>query len=429
MLRGSEDVAATKKAMSVQASSHLRRARAIFRAGRRDGSILLIAVIAMVVLLGCAALTIDVGMVGAHRLRLQSYCDAAALAGGAQLPSVVNCRDAAAAYYQVNRTGSTTAPVGSNGTYNIGGDTVVVTTPYSDSYTNSKGWDPDDLTKVTTTSPLPMAFAQALGLSTVNVTTSSVALRAGSGQGEWGTGDGCLFALDQGFALSCNTFKVGGSVCANSDINIGLNTVWIGNTLHAKTACNLSGNQIRGGFRMEYGTTYKVSSNNADIKAIVKTPQQDLTPPLTYKPANYATDFHIDQYFPSDLTIVDSKVITAAGTYYVGGNLNINANNTFTNNSTFIVQGSVNINTNNLTLGYHENYMSFYLLGGGTINVNQNNLRVYGDLYAPNGYINCTSNNVHKGWWIARKITVNCNNFKLDGLPGRSGGNSLCLVE
>lgn len=383
----------------------------------------------MVALLGCAALTIDAGMVGAHRTRLQAYCDAAALAGGAALPTVANAKDAAAAYYNVNRTGSTTQPVGVSGTYTIGGDTVVVTTPYSDTYTTAQGWDPNDLTKVATSSPLPLAFGAAVGLNSVNVTTSAVSLRSGSAQGPWGTGDGCMFALDQGFNLSCNNFKVAGSVVSNGDININLNTIWIGNTLHAKNTCTLGGNQIRGHFRLEYGSTYKITCNHADISAIVKTPQTDLEPPIDFNTANYATDFHIDKSFASTLTIVDNKVITAPGTYYINGDLNINANNTFTNNSTFIVNGSVNINTNNLTIGYHEKYMSFFLLGGGTINLNQNNVTVGGDLYAPHGFINCTSNNVHKGWWVARKITVNCNNFELDGLPGRAGGNSLCLVE
>lgn len=398
------------------------------RGGGRGGGVLIIAVFALAALLGCAALTVDVGRVGVEQLRLQGFCDAAALAGGAALPVVAGAKDAAAAYYQVNRTGSTT-PVTGGGTYSIGGDTVVVTTPYSDAYTTAQGWDADDLVKVTATHPFPMTFARALGTETVNVVRSAVALRAGSGQGNWGTGQACLFALDQGFSLACNTFKVAGSVAANSDIDINLNTVWIGNTLHAKNACNLTGLQIRGGFRLEYGQTYKITCNNADIRQIVKTPQVDLTPPLTWNPANYATDFDIDRYFNGDLNIIDSKVITEPGTYYVSGNLNINANNTFTNNSTFIVGGSVNINTNNLTLGYHENFTSFYLLGGGTINLNQNNVTVNGNLYAPNGYIYCGSNNVHKGWWVARKITVNCNNFELDGLPGNSGGDSLALVE
>ena len=52
-----------------------------------------------------------------------------------------------------------------------------------------------------------------------------------------------------------------------------------------------------------------------------------------------------------------------------------------------------------------------------------------GDLYAPNGYISCSSNNIHKGWWVARRISISCNNFELDGIPGRGGAQALMLVE
>lgn len=364
-----------------------------------------------------------------ERSRLQAYCDAAALAGGACLPDVAASHDAAAAMYQKNLTGSDSQPMGNGGNYNIAGDSITVTTPYSDDFTTAANMAPEDLLKVTATSPFPLTLARALGLSSVDVTQSAVALRCGYNRGIWGAGEGCLFAKDLGFDLTCNGFKVKGSVISNGDININLNTIWIGNTLHAKRTCTIAGLQIRGGFNLEYGRSYRVTSNNADIAAITKVPEVDLEPPVNLNPANFATDFDIHQTFYGDLSINGSTVITEPGTYYVTGNLNINANNTHLNNTTFIVGGSVNINTNNLTLGYHEKYMSFYLLGSGTVKLSQNNVTVNGDVYAPNGYIVNSSNNVHKGAWIARKITINCNNFELDGLPGRSGGNSLALVE
>ena len=308
----------------------------------------------LVALMGCAALTLDVGGVLIERSRLQSICDAAALAGGAQLPTAPAAYDAAAAMYQKNLTNSDVQPAGSGGTYRIGGDTVTVTTPYSDAFTTASGMDPKDLVKVTTVSPFPLTFSRALGLNAVNVTQSAVALRCGYNRGLWGAGEGCLFAKDQGFDLTCNTFKVLGSVISNSDININLNTVYIGNTLHAKSTCYLSGNQVRGHFNLEYGRSYRVTSNNADIAAITRTPEVDLPPPVNFDPANFATDFDIHQTFYGDLAINGSTVITAPGTYYVTGNLNINANNTHLNNTTFIVGGSVHIKTNNLTLVYHE---------------------------------------------------------------------------
>ncbi|MEN6303024.1 MAG: pilus assembly protein TadG-related protein [Armatimonadia bacterium] len=397
---------------------------------RRAGTIIPIVAIALLTLLGSAALTIDIGSFFMTRSHLQGVCDAAALAGSSALPSVAAAQDKAAAYYAVNVTHSDDAPSGNSGTYNINGDTVVITTPYSDEYTTSKGWDPDDLLQVQTTTTVPLTFASALGMPSRTMVVSAVALRTGGAGNGWGLGEGALFALDQGFALSCNTFKVTGTVAANSDINMSLNIVDIGNVLHAKWRNKISANQIRGGFRLEYGTTYDISCNHADIASIVKTPQTDLVPPITYDPAEWASDFDVDQTYAS-LTINRNNYQHPAGTTRVEGNLTINANNTDLRDCTFIVGGHVTINTNNLYLGYHEKYMCFYLTGAGsTININMNNISVQGDIYAPLGYINCSSNNVHRGWWVARRISISCNNFQLDGIPARaSSGSALMLVE
>lgn len=395
----------------------------------RAGSTLLIALLALVVLMGCTAMAIDVGAVHCRASRMQNTCDAAALAGAAALPVAVTAKDAAAFMYQANRTGATTGVSGSNGTYNIGGDSVTVTTPFSDAYTTSMSWPSQDLVQVSATAPFPLTFARLVGLDTINVTRRAVALRCGAGQGEYGLGEGVIFALDQGYDINCNTFKIKGSVISNNDIDVVLNNVWVSGKWRARNNCYITANGLKGAFALEYGNMYRIICNQSDIRSITRVPPIALTPPITYNPANYATDFEIDHSFGGDLSISGSTVITAPGTYYIAGNLNINANNTHLRNSTFIVGGSVNINTNNLTLGYHEKYMSFFLLGSGTIKIDQNNVTVNGNLYAPNGYINCRSNNVHKGWWVARRITINCNNFELDGLPGQAGGYSVSLVE
>lgn len=397
---------------------------------QRSGAVLVIVVVALICLLACAALTIDIGMIMMQRSRLQGYCDAAALAGAAALPDTTAAQSAAAMYYQRNFAQSDTAPSGQSGTYTVGRSTLVVTTPYSSSYTNSMSWSPANLLKVQAVETVPLTFARAVGINSSNVAASAVALSSGLSGQDWGTGEGCLFATDQGFALSCNNFNVAGSVFSNSSISVNLNNVTIGNTLHAKTSVAMSGNNLNGNFRLEYGTNCNLSYNHAYVSEYVKTPQVDVTPPINYDPAKFESDFHINYRRTGDWNIDQRNYTASPGTYYVPGNLTIGANNTNLSDCTFIVGGSVTITTNNLQLGYHENYMCFYLLGGGSININTNNVSVNGDLYAPNGYINCSSNNIHRGWWVARRISVSCNNFELDGIPGRSsGGRELKLVE
>ena len=398
--------------------------------GGRSGSTIVMAAISVVATLGCAALTIDVGQVSMTKSRLQSSCDASALAGSASLPCGQLAQNDAALWYLANKSGETTRPSGSGTTtktYTIGDDTVAVTTPYSDSYTTLQGWDPTRLIEVQATHTVPYTFAAALGLPSGQVVRRSVAYSEGGGTSGWPGGDGVIFAKDQGFALTCNNFTVRGSVYANSAINITVNNVWVGRTMHAETSCDITANKTQGHFTLEYGTTYKVDKHS-DIAAYNKIPQVDVTPPITYDPAKYATDFHITTSYGGDLNINQSNVVWPAGTYYVPGNLTISGNNADLSDCTFIVGGSVNVNTNNLQLGCHENNMCFFLLGSGTINLTQNNISVVGDIYAPNGYISNCSNNIHYGWWVARRISAVCNNFELDGLPGRTGGSQVLRV-
>jgi hypothetical protein len=396
--------------------------------------------ISLLGIMGMAAMTLDVGKMCFTKSKMQGTCDFAALAGAGNLTTQTTAQNAAAMWYlsNVDQT-SSTQPTGtgtSPKTYTIGGDTVVVTTPYNDSFTDGKGWAPAGLVRVQATRTVPLAFAAALGIRQAAVGASAVALctnTSGVGAG----GEGCLFATDQGFNISCNQFTVKGSVYTNSSIAMSLNNVWIGDTLHGETSVNLSGNNFTGHFALQYGTTYSISCNTKDIASYTQVPQVDITPPITYVPANYASDFNIDYVVNGNWNVSANSFNPTPGTYYVNGNMSISCNNANLQGCTFIVNGSFSNSTNNVTLSPSAttmkdgstNYMCVYLLGAGTIALSTNNVTVNGDLYAPNGYITCSSNNIHKGYWVARKISISCNNFELDGIPGRGGGQQLKLVE
>jgi hypothetical protein len=65
----------------------------------RKGFVSVFVVILMIVLLGCAALAIDVGMLTYEKARLQNACDAAALAGAQELPDDLPAATNKAYYY------------------------------------------------------------------------------------------------------------------------------------------------------------------------------------------------------------------------------------------------------------------------------------------------------------------------------------------
>ena len=397
----------------------------------------------MVALLGLVALTADVGHMTTVKASSQNACDASALAGAGSLPATgTTALDQAALFYLANRTGGTTQPAGTGTNprvYTINGDTVTVTSPYSDSFTNGKTWSANSLIEVRVSRTLQLPFGAAVGVPTAQIVSRAVAFgQAGSG-GQWGGGEGCLFATDQGYALNCSNFTVKGSVYTNSDISMNLSSAWIGDTLHAKNSVALNGSTFNGHFNLEYGTTYSVNCSSKDIAQYTKLPQNNITPPITFVPANYATDFNVDFVQSSSWTVNGTSFSPTPGTYYINGDMNINTSSASLNGCTFIVNGSFNCNASGVSFSPDSsalksgdtNYMCVYSVAtGGAININTSSATVYGDLYAPNGTIACNASNVHKGWWVARKISINCSTFELDGIPGRGGGGpTLKLVE
>ena len=411
---------------------------------RRNGSVMPLICFALVAILGLMALTIDVGRMTAAKSATQNYCDASALAGaGALSTSATAAMDQAALWYLANRTGGTTQPTGTGTnprTYTVGGDALTIKSPYSDTFTTSKGWSAANLIEVRVSRTLQLPFGAAVGVPTATVVSRAVALSTPGSGGQWGVGEGCLFATDQGYALNCSNFTVKGSVYTNSDISMNLSSAWIGDTLHAKNSVTLSGSTFNGHFNLEYGTTYTVNCSSKDIAQYKKLPQVDVTPPITYVPANYNSDFNVDFVHSSGWTVTGNAFTPTPGTYYINGDFNIYSSSANLTGCTFIVNGSFNCSTSNVVFSPDAgglkaggtNYMCIYSTAtGGAININVSSATVNGDLYAPKGTISCNASNVHKGWWVARKISVNCSSFELDGIPGRGAGGAavLKLVE
>jgi Flp pilus assembly protein TadG len=398
--------------------------------------------LSLVALLGAMALSIDLGHLAQIKANMQNATDAAALAAAGNMATAQTAQDAAALCYLANRNQGTVQPSGSgttSRTYTVVGDTVVATTPYSDAYTTAQGWAASNLIEVRATRTAPLFFAPAVGIPSAVVVSRSLALASTVSGGQWGVGEGCLFALNNGYSLNCNNFTVKGSVYSNSSININLNniTIGVGDTLHAETSVTINGNNVNGDFVLQYGTTYTVNCNTKNIASYTKVPQTPVTPPITYVPANYNSDFSVDYVHTSSWTVSGNTYTFTPGTYYINGDLNISANNVVMTGCTFIVNGNFTCNSNNVTMtpdpnglkAGGTNYMCVYALGTGTISLNQNNITVHGDLYAPNGAISCNSNNINQGYWVANGISVNCNNFELDGIPGRGGIVTPKIVE
>lgn len=120
-----------------------------------NGQSMVLVVLLMVVIMGFAALVVDLGMVSYTKTRLQNAADAAALAGARDLPDATTAESTAIIY------------AGKNGVHN-GVQKTVVTVTYPDNGDANK-------IKVECTKTVSYTFARVLGFTEKDVSASAVA--------------------------------------------------------------------------------------------------------------------------------------------------------------------------------------------------------------------------------------------------------------
>ena len=175
---------------------------------RRDegGSVLVMIAILLPVMLGMAALAIDVAGWYQTRRQLQSAADAAALAGMQDLPTSATASTDAQNYVIKNASGAGTT----------------VTTPFNS--------DSNQI-KVTVTKSYPSIFGGLLGLGSVQISASAVAKKTGTGSSK-----SALFASNtacggtNGVYIVSNNVNVIGGTHSNGNLYLNANNDQLGPT-------------------------------------------------------------------------------------------------------------------------------------------------------------------------------------------------------
>jgi len=211
------------------------------RARERGATIVLVAPL-LVVIFAVTALTIDMGNARQESRQAQGVADAAALAGGRELPVMVPLSDAAFTKSRLravefagkNVTGSATAftsetcPTGSPTAmrcYRSGTTKLRVTTPYTPGIVGAP--KPYNLIHVELCKPTASFFSQVIGATSPTVCRDAVGRRQNV-SGGYGMGlvvinptacDALVFAGDSGTTLSSNGAVMVNSECPNNALS------------------------------------------------------------------------------------------------------------------------------------------------------------------------------------------------------------------
>ncbi len=180
------------------------------RIHREGGQMLVLFVLALGVLMGFVAMTVDVGMIFVERRSLQNAADAAALAGSPELPPTGNSATAMAMAREfAEKHGFVDG---------VDGVTVKVQTPHNGD---------EKQIEVTITKQEPFLFALALGLNSVEVSAQAVAsLSDGAGYSpaifangtSSGPGDRCTNPME--VAMSGADLNVTGDIISNGTVKM-----------------------------------------------------------------------------------------------------------------------------------------------------------------------------------------------------------------
>jgi hypothetical protein len=356
------------------------------RGAQEDGVVLAFVAIMMVVILGMAAMAIDIGSYYAAQRRAQAAADAAALAASQDLPS--------------NPTGAY-SDAQTYGLKNYPGATVTPQSPYNGSTSQIH---------VTVTGSTPSFFGRIFGLTSETVSASATA-------GEHGHAtQAAIFAYadggncnDMGIQIDKNNAAISGAIQSNGKItDNGLGTSNVGAGVFG-TGCSFNGNS------QHYGTT-----------------------PFASNPTGYPLDYRLN---PPTCTVTVSGNYTFPSTAYpnplapgvycnTNGTINLSGATgtgvTFEANHVTDTGGTdVSAPLSNGTYGLLL-YQTGSDAAAGQLTINGNQEVLNGTIFAPIATVDIQQNNASTGFIEANNVHIEFNNFTITGdgpvVPGTGGG-------
>jgi Flp pilus assembly protein TadG len=376
-------------------------------------------VVAMLSLIGMAALVIDVGRLTIAAQHAQNVVDAAALAGARQLPDDAAARTALQGLVQANNHETPAY--------------TVELTPAEDVRFFGEGAtvaDYGELTgreaavEVTGRVTVDYFFARIFGMESATVTRSATALGTRSA----GSGDGLFFAGEtnpniEGIRVSGSNLTVGGNMHSNTQVTI-----------------TGGGHDIQGD--VEYRHSYRINDPSGIAGDIV---EDELRPyPVDFTWAQYDVG-PWDYEHVGDLRIQHGTL--ASGRWRIRGDLTVQPAGAHIQDCLLVVDGSIRFNGAGVILdrvtmvaggtirfngtterfsSYQDDLFAMSLASDDqAIRVNGSNSDTWGIFFAPNGGLvyNGGGQEIHRGGLVARTIDVHGGGSTFMGLDDGAGGS------
>jgi Flp pilus assembly protein TadG/formylmethanofuran dehydrogenase subunit C len=357
------------------------------------------------VLLGFAALAVDLARLNLIKVELQNAADAAALAGARSLTDPAGTKPYS---WQVAEDTATTVAKknyangalvqGANA--NIDQDANVsvdsgfwnfTSTPpsYTAGHVSNHTGDIPAVHATVSISGLNLFFAPILGINTKDIHASAVAILSGAG----GPFDYGIFSGSTTSNLSINGsgYNVKGSVHTNKNLTINGSSITITDAAEAKGTITTNGSGINIGSRSPNSSLISMPDYSASIAAAAAAAHQTYTGSKTFNGSGITSDPIYVQGSPGTVT-VNGSAFTATGAVLADGNITIN--------------GSGMASANSQVCFYSKN---------GDITINGSGYALNGVLYAPNGRIIINGSGITiNGSVVGNQVNINGSTIKVN---------------
>ena len=365
------------------------------------------------VLLGFAALAVDLARLNMVKVELQNAADAASLAGASSLIKVGSYKNWSVAETTANTVAKQNyANAELIQDVNVSTDSGYWNIPnrsYNPSHVSILAGDVPAVRVTVSIGSLNLFFGRFLG--TNGPTAKPVSARAiamipyPGGPFEYG-----IFST-LSLNLNTNQLDVTGSVHTNNNLNLNSNNVDITGNAEAHGSVNINANHSTiGGLTLPNADIINMPDYSAAIAAAAAAANHTYTGPQIFS----SNQIYSNPIYVKDLT-------GQPGT----GTLTVTAN-TVQFTGAVMADGNITFQSNVMTAGNQQ--VSFYSKNGNITIINNNNT-INGVLYAPNGTITINSNNIHiNGSVVGRQIMINANgldinrtDYPITSLQGRGG--------
>lgn len=311
-----------------------------------DGQALIMVILAIVVLMGIAALVVDVGILYVEKANMQKAADAAALAGAQDLPNVSAAEITAKNYAEANGVEKNEAIV----TASYKGDSKKI--------------------KVTCTKTVPHFFGRILGFTETKVSASAVAMQS---SGTFPAAfDYAVFSAstEKPLSIGKNNWTINGHVHSNNSLEIGKNNNILNGRAEGNKGVSWEGDKPKG----------VTIISDADIISKTDSMWVDFNNQLKAQIELASKKYNTDQIISGDIN----------ESIYVNGDVTLN-NNKFNINGFVYATGDIILDGNGMKIGSPSNRVFIY--SEKDIHIDGNNAEIYGIIYAPNGTIYAQKNN------------------------------------